>query len=78
MDLAALAGVSEDEFRTMFRGTPVTRAKYSGFLRNVAVAMGNSGRLELLPALRTLGASEDQVVAEHARWGIENIQTRRR
>ena len=29
----------------MFRGTPVTRARYSGFLRNVAVAMGNA-RLE--------------------------------
>src|SRR5581483_1683229 len=39
--LIELASLTEVEFRTMFRGTPVTRAKYSGFLRNVAMAMGN-------------------------------------
>ncbi len=39
--LEELAAVTEDEFRAMFRGTPVMRAKYAGFLRNVAVAMGN-------------------------------------
>jgi epoxyqueuosine reductase len=72
-DLAALAGISEDEFRQRFRGTPVTRARYSGFLRNVAVAMGNSGRQELLPALRKLASSEDAMVAEHARWAIAKL-----
>ena len=40
--LDRLAALSEDEFRTMFRGTPVTRAKYAGFMRNVAVARANS------------------------------------
>jgi epoxyqueuosine reductase len=39
--LEAMAALSEAEFREMFRGTPVTRARYSGFLRNVAVAMEN-------------------------------------
>ena len=41
--LEKLAALTEDEFRAMFRGTPVTRARYSGFRRNVAVAMGNAG-----------------------------------
>jgi epoxyqueuosine reductase len=39
--LEELAAVTEDEFHTMFRGTPVMRARYAGFLRNVAIAMAN-------------------------------------
>ena len=39
--LERLAALTEEEFRSMFRGTAVTRAKYAGFVRNVAVAMGN-------------------------------------
>jgi epoxyqueuosine reductase len=73
-DLNELAALSEEVFREMFRGTPVTRARYSGFLRNVAVAMGNSGDMRLLPALEKLAASEDEVVARHAAWGIEKLR----
>ena len=39
--LERLAALTEEEFRRMFGGTPVTRARYAGFLRNVALAMGN-------------------------------------
>jgi epoxyqueuosine reductase len=40
--LARMAALGEEEFRDMFRGTPVTRARYAGFQRNVAVAMANA------------------------------------
>ncbi len=40
----------------MFRGTPVSRARYSGFLRNVAVAMGNAGAEKFRAPLETTGA----------------------
>ena len=50
---------AEDEFRAMFRGTPVTRARYSGFLRNVAVAMGNAGARKFRAPLEKLAASPD-------------------
>jgi epoxyqueuosine reductase len=46
--LARMAALSEEEFRAMFRGTPVTRARYAGFQRNVAIAIENA---------RTRGAS---------------------
>ena len=66
--LEELAAISEEEFRDMFRGTAVMRARYSGFLRNVAVAMGNT-RLEKFRApLEKLAASGDASVAEHALW----------
>jgi epoxyqueuosine reductase len=71
--LDKLAGLSHAEFREMFRGTPVTRAKYSGFLRNVAIAMGNSGLEKFREPLERLAASDDAVVAEAARWGLERL-----
>ncbi len=71
--LAHLAELSEEEFRMIFRGTPVTRARYSGFLRNVAVAMGNSGRKEFRGALDRLAESDDPVVAAHARWAVGRL-----
>jgi epoxyqueuosine reductase len=71
--LDALAGLTEEEFRGMFRGTPVTRARYAGFLRNVAVAMGNRALPEFRAPLQKLAASPDPVVAEHARWALRKI-----
>jgi len=68
--LERLAALSEDEFREAFGGTPVWRARYSGFLRNVAVAMGNSGLARFRPALEKLAAHADPTVAEHARWAL--------
>jgi epoxyqueuosine reductase len=52
--LEELAAISEEEFRTMFRGTPVTRARYSGFLRNVAIAMSNTRNEKFRPHLERL------------------------
>ena len=69
--LTELAGLTEAEFRAMFRGTPVTRARYAGFLRNVAIAMGNRGLPEFRAPLKKLAESEDAVVAEHARWSLK-------
>ena len=73
--LMELASIEEPEFRAMFRGTPVTRARYSGFLRNVAVAMGNSGRPEFRAPLEKFAASVDPLVADHARWALEQLRT---
>jgi epoxyqueuosine reductase len=69
--LEKLAAATENEFYAMFGGTPVTRAKYAGFLRNVAVAMGNRKLEQFRAPLENLAASGDPLVAEHARWGLE-------
>jgi epoxyqueuosine reductase len=68
-----LAAMPADEFRTAFRHTPVWRTKHSGFLRNVAVAMGNSRDPRYRPALERLASSPDEVVAEHALWALARI-----
>lgn len=71
--LEELAELSEEQFRQQFRNTPVYRAKYSGFLRNVALAMGNAPREAYQPALEKLAGSADAMVAEQARWSLRRL-----
>ncbi len=73
-DLASLAEMNEDTFRQTFRASPVKRAKYSGLKRNVAVAMGNSGRKEFASLLEKMATDTDPVVAEHAQWALEKLR----
>ncbi|MEZ5352987.1 MAG: tRNA epoxyqueuosine(34) reductase QueG [Bryobacteraceae bacterium] len=69
-DLDLLATLTPEEFNLRFRNTPVSRARYRGFLRNVAIAMGNSGDARFRGALERLAAHRDPVIAEHARWAL--------
>jgi epoxyqueuosine reductase len=71
--LDEMAAIGEQEFRAMFRESPVSRARYTGFLRNVAVAMGNAGRPEFRAPLEKLAESADAAVAEHAQWALERL-----
>ena len=73
-DLRELAELSEETFRARFRKSPVKRSKYAGFLRNVAVALGNTRDPEVLPTLERLARHENPLVAEHAQWAVEEIQ----
>ena len=75
-DLEKLAGISEAEFHDIFRGSPIRRARYSGFLRNVAVAMGNQGVERFRRPLEGMAESTDALVAEHARWALAQLQSK--
>ena len=66
-----MAAITEKEFRIMFKDSPVSRSKYRGFLRNVAVAMGNARLEKFREPLNRLAASEDPLIAEHARWALQ-------
>jgi epoxyqueuosine reductase len=75
-DLASMGTLTEDEFRNLFRDTPVTRARYAGFLRNVAIAMGNSGQEAFRTPLEKLAESQNAIVADHARWALQQLALR--
>jgi epoxyqueuosine reductase len=68
--------LTEAEFRLMFRSSPIKRIKRRGFLRNVCVALGNVGGQSDLPALERAAADAEPLVAEHARWAIDQIRSR--
>jgi epoxyqueuosine reductase len=72
-DLAEWAGLAEEEYRVRFADTPLERARYAGFLRNVCTAMGNAGLEEFRAPLERLAEHEDATVQEHARWALEKI-----
>jgi epoxyqueuosine reductase len=74
--LEALAELTEGEFRSRFRNTAVWRTKYAGFLRNVAIAMGNAGDLELRKPLERLTHHADESVAAAARQALNVFDKR--
>jgi epoxyqueuosine reductase len=65
--------VTAQEFNQRFRGSPVKRAKRGGYLRNAAVALGNTGDRLVLPVLQNSLDHEEPIVREHAKWAIEKI-----
>jgi epoxyqueuosine reductase len=69
-----LAEMQPEKFRTVFRGSPVRRAKLSGLRRNAVIAMGNSGDKKFAPTLIRLSEDSDPVVAEHARWAVARLE----
>jgi epoxyqueuosine reductase len=76
MALRDYLSLSDNEFRTLFRNSPIKRIKRRGFLRNVCVALGNIGDLSDLPALERAAAEPEPLIAEHAKWAIDQIRSR--
>jgi epoxyqueuosine reductase len=72
--LGWLAEMQPEEFREVFRGSPIRRAKLSGLRRNAVIAMGNSRDKKFVPTLKKLSEDPDAVVAEHARWAVARLK----
>jgi epoxyqueuosine reductase len=79
-ELEWLVSLTEEEFRAMFRGSPVNRTKWRGLVRNACVAIGNSALRpgdprygEICGRLSELAASADANLAEHAQWALGRL-----
>jgi len=71
--LLSLILMTPREFKERFRTSPVWRATRDGLVRNVAVALGNSGRNEAVPALEEALRDTSPVVRIHAAWALGRI-----
>jgi epoxyqueuosine reductase len=76
-----LASLDEEEYRKVFRGSAVKRAKWNGLVRNACIALGNSGLRRGTPTerrvralLERLAASPDALISESALWALSRIQ----
>ena len=76
-----LAALSDPQFRELFRGSAIKRAKWRGMVRNACIALGNSTptpgteRHKRVASLLTkLAASPENVIAESAQWALSRIQ----
>jgi epoxyqueuosine reductase len=79
-ELEWLISLSEEEFRSVFRRSPVKRAKWRGLARNACIAIGNSGLranepryAEICARLSEFAASADAILAEHAQWALGRL-----
>ena len=68
-----LGSLDEQSFEREFNGSPVRRARFLGFRRNVAIAMGNSGLLGFASVLQTWAAAADQGLCAAARWALVKL-----
>lgn len=78
MSLREYLELSDAEFRALFKNSPIKRTKRRGFLRNVCVALGNAGDASDLPALERAAMDPEPLIAEHAKWAIDQIRYRRK
>jgi len=71
--LAELAALDGDRFRTMFTGSPIRRIGRDRFVRNVLIAIGNSGDPHLATVAAALTADRNPIVAEAAAWACDRL-----
>ena len=78
MSLREYLELNNEQFRELFKNSPIKRIKRRGFLRNVCVALGNVGDASDLPALERAAADPEPLIAEHAAWAIKQIRDRQK
>jgi len=77
--LLQLFAWTEREFLQRTEGSAIRRTGYTGWLRNIAVALGNSNppdaaaRAAVMEALRTRREHPSELVREHVEWALQRL-----
>ncbi|VAX33011.1 Epoxyqueuosine reductase [hydrothermal vent metagenome] len=71
--LIDLIRLDDDGFRNRFRHSPIKRIKRRGFLRNVAIALGNSGNLDAVAPLIEVLGDHEPLIRAHAVWALGEL-----
>jgi epoxyqueuosine reductase len=74
--LEELALLDDATFRVRFSASPIKRIGRNRFVRNVMIAIGNSGDSSLLSIAKRLLTDADPVVAEAAAWACHKLESR--
>jgi epoxyqueuosine reductase len=75
--LAQLARLDEAGFRAFFSGSPIKRVGRARFLRNVLIAIGNSGDFALAGEAERLLDDPDPLIRGAAVWALARLAPRR-
>jgi epoxyqueuosine reductase len=71
-ELAALFRWSEEEFLRRTEGSPIRRTGYQGWLRNLAVGLGNApSTVAVIEALQLRRDDPSELVREHVGWALQ-------
>ncbi len=71
--LADLAALDDEGFRTVFSGSPIKRTGRDRLIRNVLIAIGNTGDASLIPTAERLLADPAPVVRAMAVWALGQL-----
>lgn len=71
--LGDLLALDDAGFRQVFAGSPIKRIGRGRMVRNAAIAAGNSGDPGFRPVLERLVADETPIVADAARWALDQL-----
>jgi epoxyqueuosine reductase len=74
--LAELAQLDDAGFRALFAGSPIKRTGRDRFVRNVLIALGNSGERALAPVAERLLDDGSPLVRGAAVWALERLLDR--
>jgi epoxyqueuosine reductase len=74
VDLVKEVVLTQEQFSAKFKGSPIKRAKRRGYVRNVAIALGNRNNEDAIPALENTLDDNEPLVQEAAAWGLRKIQ----
>ena len=72
-ELAELVTLDDAAFRARFAGTPVKRTGRDRFIRNVLIAIGNSGDVSLIPAVIIHLDDNSPLVRAMAVWALGRL-----
>ena len=70
-----LARLDEESFREAYAGSPIKRIKRRRFLRNVLIAIGNSGNKQFVPSVVRLLGDDEPLVRGAAIWALKQLDT---
>jgi epoxyqueuosine reductase len=73
LDLRADLTLTPQGFNQKFKESPVQRARRRGYLRNVAIALGNSKNPTGIPVLEKALQDNEPLVRQHAGWALKQI-----
>ena len=75
--LADLVGLDDAGFRALFAGSPIKRIGLARFLRNVLIAIGNSGDPDFVPLVEARLDAAEPVVRGAAIWALRRLAPER-
>lgn len=65
--------LTSSEFNQRFKRSPIKRTKRRGYLRNIAIAVGNNKNKKDIPVLQQALQDDEALIKSHADWAINNI-----
>ena len=65
--------LTSQEFNRKFKGSPIKRTKRRGYLRNIAIALGNVTNPDTIPALMRALSDFEPLIRSHAAWALGQI-----